>query len=170
MKSYLSLMLCGLCLLGGCGGGSMGGSPRATLSTTNLAFGNEEVGTTSPTQTVTLTNSGTAVLTIMSIAATNDFWATNTCGSALAPGTTCTIDVTFSPSADGDFTSSVSIIDNAAGSPHTVALTGSGIPQTSACTPIGKACGPGSPRCCAAPFPHHSFCSSKTGVGTCLMN
>jgi hypothetical protein len=38
------------------------------------------------------------------------------------------------------------------------------------CTPVGRTCGPGLPRCCAAPFPHHSFCSNPTGFGVCLMN
>ena len=39
------------------------------------------------------------------------------------------------------------------------------------CIPIGESCyGPGPLKCCPAPFPHHSFCSSSTGFGTCLMN
>ncbi len=38
------------------------------------------------------------------------------------------------------------------------------------CTPLGETCGLGLPRCCAAPFPHHSFCSNPTGFGVCLMN
>jgi hypothetical protein len=38
------------------------------------------------------------------------------------------------------------------------------------CIPIGERCGPGLPRCCAAPFPHHSFCSNPTGFGVCLIN
>jgi len=42
--------------------------------------------------------------------------------------------------------------------------------STPSCTPFGGTCGPGLPRCCAAPFPHHSFCSNPTGFGTCLMN
>jgi len=39
------------------------------------------------------------------------------------------------------------------------------------CIPVGKSCyGPGPLKCCPAPFPHHSFCSSSTGFGTCLMD
>ena len=39
------------------------------------------------------------------------------------------------------------------------------------CIPVGQACfGPGQLKCCPAPFPHHSFCSSQTGSGVCLMN
>ena len=39
------------------------------------------------------------------------------------------------------------------------------------CIPIGGSCfGPGPLKCCSAPFPHHSFCSSSTGFGVCLIN
>jgi len=38
------------------------------------------------------------------------------------------------------------------------------------CTQIGAICGPGLPKCCAAPFPHHSFCSNPSGFGTCVMD
>jgi len=37
------------------------------------------------------------------------------------------------------------------------------------CTPFRGTCGPGLPKCCPAPFPHHSICSSQTGFGTCLI-
>jgi hypothetical protein len=40
--------------------------------------------------------------------------------------------------------------------------------QSDRCTPFGGRCGPGLPPCCPAPFPHHSFCSSKYGFGRCL--
>jgi hypothetical protein len=84
MKTVGFLVLGGPCLLGGCGGsrgGSIGGSPNATLSATVLAFGGEAVGTTSPAQSITLSNYGTATLTGVSLAATADFAQTNTCGS-----------------------------------------------------------------------------------------
>ena len=48
MKKYRLPILCRLSLLGGCDGGSMGGSPSVTLSGTKLTFGREVVGTTSP--------------------------------------------------------------------------------------------------------------------------
>ena len=48
--------------------------------------------------------------------------------------------------------------------------TGVAEPSTS-CIPVGRVCyGPGPRRCCRAPFPHHSFCSSRTGFGVCLMD
>jgi hypothetical protein len=159
---YFSLILCGMSLLSGCGGGS----PSVTLSATNLTFGSEVVGATSPAQTVTLSNSGTGTLSIVSIIASADFGETHTCGSTLAPGANCTISVTFTPSASGSLNGTVSVTDNAAGSPQSVSLSGTGV--AGRCTPIGSECGPGLPHCCAAPFPHHSFCSNPTGFGTCI--
>jgi hypothetical protein len=106
-------------------------SPTVTLSPTSLAFGNQTVGTTGTAQTVTLTNTGNAMLTITGIAFTgtnsSDFAQTNTCGTSVGAGATCTISVTFKPMAAGSRTASVSITDNAAGSPHSVGLTGTGV-------------------------------------------
>jgi hypothetical protein len=166
MNKYFSLVVCGVLFLSACGG-----SPTATLSVISLSFGNQIVGTTSAGEAITLSNTGSAGLSIDGIAVALPFAQTNTCGSSLAAGATCTINMTFAPTTEGDFTSNVSITDNAKGSPQTVALSGTGVPQPPPrCTRLGGVCGPGLPRCCAAPFPHHSFCSSPTGFGTCLEN
>src|SRR5205823_220093 len=80
---------------------------------------------------VTLTNSGTGSLTISSIglSGTNagDFAQTNNCPSTVAASASCTISVTFSPTATGTRSASVTITDNAAGSPHSVSLSGSAV-------------------------------------------
>jgi hypothetical protein len=142
--------------------------PDATWSATSLNFANQSVGTTSPAQSLTLSNYGTTTLSIAGTAVTADFGETDTCsGSNLASAASCTISVTFAPSASGSLNGTVSVTDNAPGSPQTVALTGTGV--TSTCIPIGGSCfGPSHPHCCAAPFPHHSFCSNPTGFGTCV--
>jgi hypothetical protein len=105
-------------------------APAVSLSPTSLTFSSQTVNTTSAAQSVTLTNSGNAALTISSIgisgANAGDFSQTNTCGSSLAAGASCTISVTFKPTATGTRTAAVSIADNATGSPHTVSLTGTG--------------------------------------------
>ncbi len=105
-------------------------APVDGLSPTSLAFGNQSVGVTSAAQTVTLSNTGNAALSITSLALTgtnaSDFAQTNTCGSSVATGSNCTISVTFKPSASGSRTASVSITDNASGSPQTVSLSGTG--------------------------------------------
>ncbi len=98
-----------------------------TLSATSLDFGTQTVGTQSQPQEVTLTNTGTGTLKLNSIAASPQFFTeTNTCGSSLAAGANCTISILFAPSLQGILVGSLSVQDDGAGSPHTVALSGIG--------------------------------------------
>jgi len=141
--------------------------PNATLSPTSLSFGNEVVGTTSPVQSVTLSNYGATTLSITGITASSNFGQTNTCNSTLASGESCTVNVTFTPGNTGSSNGTLSFADSAADSPQTVALSGTGVAQT--CIPPGGECyGPGPTHCCPAPRPHHSYCSNPTGWGTCV--
>jgi hypothetical protein len=109
-------------------------APLVSLSPTSLTYTIQNVGTTSAAQTVTLTNYGTAALSMSSIttSGTNaaDFGQTNTCPSSLAANASCTINVTFSPTASGTRTADLAISDNAQGSPQTVALSGTAISPT----------------------------------------
>jgi hypothetical protein len=104
--------------------------PGVSLSPGKLTFASQLVRTTSPAQTVTLTNTGTATLTISSIAraGTNaaDFAQTNTCGSSVAAGASCAINVTFTPLASGYRAATLNVTDNANGSPQRVQLSGQG--------------------------------------------
>jgi subtilase family serine protease len=105
------------------------GSPAVTLKPTSLTWGAIKVGTTGPERTVNVTNSGTATLDITSIKNTGDFAqeiVPSSCGSTLAPGKTCHIEMTFTPTATGARTGTLTITDNAAGSPQTVPLAGTG--------------------------------------------
>jgi sugar lactone lactonase YvrE len=101
-------------------------APVVTLSPTGLTFASQTDGTTSAAQTVKLTNSGNAPLTIASIAASGDFALTHNCGTGVAAGANCTISVTFTPTAAGTRTGTVTITDNAGNSPQTVSLSGGG--------------------------------------------
>lgn len=101
-------------------------APSVSLSPATLTFGAVNVQSTSAAQTVALTNSGKATLTITGISATGDFAQTNTCGTSVAAGGSCSIAVTFTPAAAGQRTGSISIADNAAGSPHIISLAGTG--------------------------------------------
>jgi hypothetical protein len=101
-------------------------APEVSLSPAGLTFGDQDLGATSGAQVVTLSNTGTAALSITSIATTGDFAQTNTCGSSLAAGANCAISVTFTPTATGTRNGTLTITDDAAGSPHTVALSGTG--------------------------------------------
>jgi YVTN family beta-propeller protein len=107
-------------------GTGTGPEPNATLSATKLTFAAQLVGTSSSAQSVTMQNSGTKALGITSIVASGDFHQTHTCGSSLAAGASCTINVTFKPTQIGTRTGTLSITDNAPGSPQRVSLTGTG--------------------------------------------
>ncbi len=111
-------------------------APVASLSGNSIVFGNQSLGTTSSQQSITLTNTGNASLTGISIgltgANTGDFAQTTTCGSTLAATANCSIGVTFSPSSTGARSASVSISDNASNSPQSISLTGAGVQTPSA--------------------------------------
>lgn len=107
----------------------------AVLSPTGLTFSSQLVGTTSTAQTIVLTNSGGATLSISGISTTGDFTQTNNCGTALAPGLNCSIQVTFSPTATGSRTGTITVTDNAVGSPHTASLSGTGTAPIASLSP-----------------------------------
>ena len=120
-RLWFALSLIPLCSLA-----AYAGSPVVTLSPTSLTFGTQLRNTTSPPQTITLTNTGTAVLSISGIQASVKFSQTNNCTATLAAGASCTISVTFTPNANGTVSGSLKVTDNAAGSPQSVSLSGTG--------------------------------------------
>jgi len=95
-----------------------------TVAPTALNFGSETTGSTSAAQTVTVSNPTSSAAPVSSIAATGDFAETNTCGSSIAAGGSCTVSVTFKPTASGSRTGSLTV--NAGGTTNTVSLSGTG--------------------------------------------
>jgi HYDIN/CFA65/VesB-like, Ig-like domain/Beta-propeller repeat/Cep192 domain 4 len=113
------------------GTGVAASTGAVTLSPTSLSFTSEPVGATSPTQTVNLTNTGKTSLTLADISVSGDFTQTNTCGtlpSSLNVGDSCSFTVAFSPINSGRRTGAIVIKDDAAGSPQSVPLSGTGEP------------------------------------------
>ena len=110
--------------------GLQGLAPIAAPTPTSLSFTGQNVGTTSAPRTITLTNTGSAMLAVSSVLITGpnagDFEQTNDCSTNIAPGNYCTIDVTFSPTAANGRSGAVTITDNAGNSPQSVSLTGTG--------------------------------------------
>ena len=108
-----------------------GSAPVATVSPSSVAFANQAVGAASTAQSVTLTNSGNAALSVTSIAVfgvnSSDFSQSNNCGTSVAAGAKCTISVTFKPTIAGNRSAALAITDNAAGSPQSVSLSGTGV-------------------------------------------
>ncbi len=118
---------CLLAALGARAAGQAGGA-TSVLSATSFTFGAEPVGTPGPSQTLTVTNTGAATLNIVTIAVVGpDFSQTNTCGNSVAPGTNCAIDIVFDPIAFGTRNGSITISSNAANSPQSVTLVGTGM-------------------------------------------
>jgi len=114
-----------------------------SLSTTSLLFGNQLVGTTSARQTVTLSNVGITPLAITGIAVAGsnaaDFLQAGNCpvGGTLAVGRSCSINMTFRPSAVGGRTATISVSDLDSTSPQQVSLTGTGVAPIATLSPAG---------------------------------
>lgn len=103
------------------------GSAPVTLSTTSLNFGRVALRSTSSPQSVTLKNLQAVTLNFTSIATTAGFKiSSNTCGSSIGGGASCTVGVTFSPTTKGTLTGTLTFTDNAVNSPQVVNLTGTG--------------------------------------------
>jgi hypothetical protein len=112
------------------------GAPALCMNPNTLTFPGQALTTTSTSQTVTITNGGVASLNITGVTASGSFGQTNTClTSALAAGANCTIDVTFAPSGVARNTGTISIADNAGGSPQSIALIGAGTDFSLAASP-----------------------------------
>jgi hypothetical protein len=120
---------------------------NATLSGGSLTFGSQVIGTTSSSQSVTLTNYGTTTLNLTSIAASADFVETHTCGSKLPSGGACTIDVAFAPTSSGSVNGTLAVTDDATDSPQSLSLSGTG--KAGRCSPKGLECGGPLPSCCS---------------------
>ena len=96
------------------------------LSASSLFLGVVDPGATSAPAPVTVTNPGPNAAAIGSITAGGDFAQTNDCGTVLAVGASCTVEVTFTPTAKGDRGGALSITADAPFSPYVVSLSGVG--------------------------------------------
>jgi len=117
--------------------GTGGGGPGISFNPTSLKWGKIPVHTTATgKKKVTVTNTGSAALNISTIGISGDFALVTVkktklvtpCvnGSVVAPGATCVIKVSFTPTQTGLRTGSVKFTDNAPGSPQSVPLSGTG--------------------------------------------
>ena len=115
--------------------GTIGGVPKATMGSANVAFGNVTIGTASATKTITVKNTGTAPLTVTQVAIDESFanatlfTATSAGCNTLAVGASCTVTVGFLPTSIGPKTARISITHNANNLPSasTVLLSGTGV-------------------------------------------
>ncbi len=107
---------------------SLADAPGVALTPQQINFGNQALNNPSNPQSVLLVNAGSAALDISSIVGSGDFTQTDNCGSTVpGGGGNCTIQITFTPTTTGTRTDQISITDNAAGSPHVITVTGTGV-------------------------------------------
>jgi hypothetical protein len=99
--------------------------PVVSLSPSALTYPVTLVGVAAAPKTVTLKNAGSSPLNISGIATTGDFSQSSNC-AVLAAGNGCSISVNFKPKSIGNRSGTLAINDDAAGSPHTVSLSGVG--------------------------------------------
>jgi HYDIN/CFA65/VesB family protein len=119
-------------------------APVAVL-TAALSFSPQPVGTTA-TQAATLSNQGDAPLTITSIAITGDFTQTNNCPASLAAGSSCSVQVSFTPTATGSRTGTLVVNDDDLSSPQqSTSLSGTGVDYSLTASPSSATVRAGSP-------------------------
>jgi hypothetical protein len=113
--------------------------PALNLDPTNLAFGSQAVSTASDPQTITVTNSGNAPLTVSSVATAGDFTESDNCTSAtIAVGLTCTVQVRFLPALTGRRNGLLTVYGNVAGGQASTTLSGTATPPAAVIlNPIG---------------------------------
>jgi FG-GAP-like repeat len=115
------------------------GFPIASPEPLSLTFAPQAAGTTSPAQTVTLSNTGTATLNIANIAVTgakaSNFSQTNTCSATLSAGASCQISATLTSTGTGPWLAGITITDNAPGGAQTIGLTGTIPPPVATLSP-----------------------------------
>jgi hypothetical protein len=103
--------------------------PAMSLNPTALVYGTQPVSTASAPQTVTVTNTGNAPLTVSRVATTGDFNETDTCTTApIAVNFACTVQVRFLPTATGSRSGVLTVFGNVAGGQATARLSGSASP------------------------------------------
>jgi hypothetical protein len=122
---------------------SGGGTPPPTSAAlsanpSSLSFASQALNTTSAAKSVTVTNTGTAAASVSGVSVTGDFTQTNTCGTSIAAGASCTVNASFRPTASGTRTGTLTVSSNATNNPLTVALSGIGAGTTSTNLAAGR--------------------------------
>ncbi|HXL92958.1 MAG TPA: choice-of-anchor D domain-containing protein, partial [Streptosporangiaceae bacterium] len=105
-------------------------SGSLTAAPSSLSFGDVNVGSTSGSQAVTVNNPGTSAQTISSVSVSGQYTQTNTCGSSLAAGASCTVNVKFAPTSSGGQSGTLTVVNSSPAPSLTVSLSGTGLTST----------------------------------------
>jgi hypothetical protein len=103
----------------------VGTQASLALTPETLSFSNVPLQQPSAAQQVTVSNTGNAPLTITAFQVTEDYQQTNNCPSTVAAGSSCSVNVVFTPSATGARPGSLTVV-NSAGVTESVTLAGTG--------------------------------------------
>ena len=144
-----------------------------SAQTSALSFGSQTVGTTSPVQSVTVTNTGTAPLTFSAITISSQFAQASSGGTdcstskSIAPGASCEIGIVYAPTQSGLPAGTVTIASNAGGtsSTNTVSLTGTTLFVSSTAVTLAATTA-GEPCCYLSEFLTLTATVSSAGGGT----
>jgi FG-GAP-like repeat/Abnormal spindle-like microcephaly-assoc'd, ASPM-SPD-2-Hydin len=101
--------------------------PFKAVFPTSLPFGSQGVNTDSEVQSISVANPAASSFTISSVTVSGRYAQTNNCVTKLSPGQSCTINVTFSPTAAGVSNGSITLADSTQASPQVIPLTGVGV-------------------------------------------
>jgi PQQ enzyme repeat len=128
-----------------------------TVSPTSLAFGSETTSVPSAPLPVTVTNTGTAALPIAGITITGknegQFSQSNTCGTSVATGANCTINVVFKPTRTGSMVATLTVNAGNTDGSKTVTLGGTGVAQPFTVSTTSLAFGNETTGVASAPLP-----------------
>ena len=108
-------------------------APTVSFDRERLQFGNQVVGEESPPRKLAATNAGAGPLYVNSVEVRGEGWkefrvVKDTCtGTALAPGRSCVVEVTFTPTETGERVAHLAVTDNAPDGTDKITLTGTGI-------------------------------------------
>jgi hypothetical protein len=115
---------------------------QASLKPLTLSFTHQIVGTTSPPKNTVLTNYSGDTVSISSILPSTNYTQTNNCGSSIAAYGSCTISVSFAPTTKGVLDGTVTVSDDAVGSPQVVTMEGVAVEPEASLVPTSLTFGP----------------------------
>ena len=112
-------------------GSSTPGTSQGTVTPTSLAFGSVATNTSSTSQAVKITNTGSATLNISGVSISpSQFAVSGPTSTSIAPGSSATYSVTFSPTAVSAYSGTISFRTNSATAVPAVTLSGTGVDQS----------------------------------------
>lgn len=138
-------------------------APSLAFSLSSVTFNSQTVGTTSAARVLVITNNSLMPVSIAQISAnpSPEFMVNGGCLITLAAGSTCTVEITFTPSAVGTRSGAATVTSSATGSPHTIALTGPGVSSPTGAATLAAS---------AISFPSTKIAAASTPLQTTLTN